>query len=1629
MDGPTVYDASLLQLLPQDQDFSLVKRDPLCCRLLHQNVRSIYSAERQNSLDNILFNAVRLDIDVIGLTETWLDGKSAYNLSRKDGIRGVFRVRSCTEKNDSVVRRAIQGKGALLLIKEDLAKYMQCVKRIPGRAVMVELGFKTKSLVIICVYAPTDPRGSGAAETEELRPKINGWIRSAQKSNKSIVLMGDLNGCFEPVKDRKGGLANAAESPLMQDFKIGGLHDLWRERHPFLEKYTHRKRTAGGISEARLDYILSSTDIAENCTGAALGVDDLDVGSDHFPVLVEFHTIDIIQKSKVRRGQPRDLFDFKKATSEQWADFLLETRNIPAQVKDSLEELENNFTAASLDSAWLGFAQHLKESGRRHLPWHTSYGKKQSCSKISKTQLALKVIGGILRAKKIGQGHEKSIFLKVERLKVLLPDLASGFNMATSSEDLGRLKATLLREVKQLHSKENGEKKDFYLKKRMEDFSKDTSRLIASIMDRKRLDGSIQYVRKTDGTFACDGDEVKETVKKYFSDWFQQRQAMDPLEDPDWNRYYQPLDNVDPVIYDSLMAPPSFQEIETAISSMPNNKSSGPGELPSELLKKMDRSLILMLVQICRHCCKNGVFPSSWHRTTIFAIPKGKNFSGDLNALRPITLIDTGRKLFSTILTGRLSCILEDHHVLKGYNFGASKGVQALDAVHLLQTCIEDANLKDKNIEVLSLDIRRAFDSVPFSSMERSLRRLRIPDSYVKMVMRLLEDRQVSIITDHGLTAPLKPLAGIEQGEVNAPLFWKIFYDPLLTRLAEEKRGYMLEARQPSKLDFSTYHEIPEFLPGIRIVEDHETPLELVINNICFVDDLTLIGASFLDISGLSDLAESFLRLHDIQVNPSKTVHARKTTEVKRPLVISGTPVGTTLASGELFRILGVMVSTHCCHHLAIEEIRLLSEEAARTVRSKALTDKIITMIYKSVVLPKLVYKSFGLCISEAQAGAIEKCWRSILKNKSGLPRSSSNALLHCEVGFNIPRLADGLDMRDMSDFQVWLNGTNIVAQGTRMHWNSIASLFKYPTFPPMCPKSEAPRLVAKFKYLHFLHRLSMKNLSIFTYHSAFSANDFLHSTDWYIAEILPEKLWKLARNRLHSNKILFLSQLRGDDGISARPWTQFSSKSNDPTWWKEIKAAICKEGSDLLQDRFRGVATTIKRSSNPVVPRIKWMKPSLPVTVREDGLESIWWTDGSLNSERTRGGSAAYSSTNQLLGSVESSAGLLSSTSAELGGILLALKATPASASVSIFSDSKAAIALCCKTSGSLRSRLKNPNKELLDQVEYIKSLRSASIKFQWIRGHSGISGNEEADRLANEARLDPQSEELIPEALITPSNQFRFAGSGRRLSSLYARALVKAQANAGCLNVFLQSSHGSSLLSLTPDNLKITVTALKSCMAYEPHLFTSQANSTFRAFRYKLVMGLLPTMSRQVIWKSDIYLSSTCPRCQSAQEDQNHVFSCPCQEDGRKATPKAFTDALVDVLPQFKEEARSLANYLLSSGLSLVGFNGTISPSLLEAVTNYPSEIPFHQRATAVLKSLFTVAWHEFWKPRCEGVIAYEKATGITTGMKRSPNTSITSTPKPQSSVHSMKLGRSREVDASIWKEALVKLVARGP
>jgi hypothetical protein len=127
-----------------------------------------------------------------------------------------------------------------------------------------------------------------------------------------------------------------------------------------------------------------------------------------------------------------------------------------------------------------------------------------------------------------------------------------------------------------------------------------------------------------------------------------------------------------------------------------------------------------------------------------------------LKNTRPITLLDTARKLMNRLLYKRLSYILHDHHVLTGGNFAGLPGGTCDIPIAVLESIIYDAKITNSPLYLFFLDISKAFDSIDTAVLKLAMERLHLPPTFIHLILELFTNRFNSIITAYGSSDYIK---------------------------------------------------------------------------------------------------------------------------------------------------------------------------------------------------------------------------------------------------------------------------------------------------------------------------------------------------------------------------------------------------------------------------------------------------------------------------------------------------------------------------------------------------------------------------------------------------------------------------------------------------------------------------------------------------------------------------------------------------------------------------------------------------------------------------------------------------------------------------------------------------------
>ena len=253
-------------------------------------------------------------------------------------------------------------------------------------------------------------------------------------------------------------------------------------------------------------------------------------------------------------------------------------------------------------------------------------------------------------------------------------------------------------------------------------------------------------------------------------------------------------------------------------------------------------------------CIRLNDIPNRWRKANIYPIPKPRPWNCDLNNTRPITLLETPRKVMIRLLNNRLASIMVKHKVLKSNQFAGLPQSSTFEPIRIVNEILQDAREKNNEIWVLFQDLSKAYDRVNIFMLEKALLRLKLPLPFVDLMKNIFTNRRNSIFTESGMTDPYDVLIGIDQGEVISPLLWCIYYDPLLAEVESRGLGYKLS------------HSYKQ-----NLYDNNHTTLQVHNSTLAFMDDTTWLTTSQNNLESILAIADDFYTLNNIQVNKTKS--------------------------------------------------------------------------------------------------------------------------------------------------------------------------------------------------------------------------------------------------------------------------------------------------------------------------------------------------------------------------------------------------------------------------------------------------------------------------------------------------------------------------------------------------------------------------------------------------------------------------------------------------------------------------------------------------------------------------------------------------------------------------------------
>ena len=237
-----------------------------------------------------------------------------------------------------------------------------------------------------------------------------------------------------------------------------------------------------------------------------------------------------------------------------------------------------------------------------------------------------------------------------------------------------------------------------------------------------------------------------------------------------------------------LQEPVTLKETSAAIARLNNNKSTGPDNIPAEILKYGGERIALLITEIINNMFATNHTINALLEGLLIAINKPKKPKTPTN-LRPISLLNTIRKVLSNIVQSRISPKMEEF--ISPNQSGFRPGRSTADvtwAYRMAMACTQKYNI---SIRQTGLDLSKAFDCVDRKLLLTALKDVKdITTSELQMIQFLMSNTTLQVKVDGQIGERFHTRTGIPQGDGLSPILFAFYLEVVMRKFQEKREEY-----------------------------------------------------------------------------------------------------------------------------------------------------------------------------------------------------------------------------------------------------------------------------------------------------------------------------------------------------------------------------------------------------------------------------------------------------------------------------------------------------------------------------------------------------------------------------------------------------------------------------------------------------------------------------------------------------------------------------------------------------------------------------------------------------------------------------------------------------------------------
>ena len=402
------------------------------------------------------------------------------------------------------------------------------------------------------------------------------------------------------------------------------------------------------------------------------------------------------------------------------------------------------------------------------------------------------------------------------------------------------------------------------------------------------------------------------------------------------NKFYnEKEDNIEPFdgIPRPLNTPITTGEVEEAINKLNNNRAPGEDNITSELLK-YGQGTLTEIITNCLNECLQGHIDLDINNSILLTLQKPGKEIGPLKNMRPISLLNSIRKVLSIVTLNRIRPKTEEF--ISNNQSGFRPNRSTADVAWTHKWLAAKVQKEKEEIFITGIDFSSAFDTIKRSKLIQIINEF-LEEDEIRMIRYLLSNTIVKPkINRASVETEFRSNIGTPQGDSISPILFTIYLEKAL----REIRAVLEVDIEPNEIEYA--------------------------------DDVDFISSKgYIDLDKIIPIMEKY----NLFINKDKTEYVKlfRDTDHTKEEWRNSKKVGTLIGDAEDVKRRSQLASA------------ALNKHSKLWSGKKKIKNKTKLRIYKTLVKPILTYNCSTWGLNKSEEDRLDAFHRKQLKRVLGI--------------------------------------------------------------------------------------------------------------------------------------------------------------------------------------------------------------------------------------------------------------------------------------------------------------------------------------------------------------------------------------------------------------------------------------------------------------------------------------------------------------------------------------------------------------------------------------------------------------------------------------------------------------------